>query len=119
MDYIINEEILDWINSNKLPANNPENENNFSYDDVGDWDGEEELAIQNLNWIMLMLESEKKPVDNKHDLTSLKKQVWRDWCEDTRILDATEKDISDYVKKVTYGWQSKLANNQRSYFMIS
>ena len=119
MDYIINEEVLDWINSNKLPANNPENENNFSYDDVGDWDGEEELAIHNLNWIMLMLESETKSVGNMNDLTSLKKQVWRDWCEDTRILDATEKDILDYVKKVTYCQQSKLAINNRSYFIIS
>ena len=36
MYYIINEEILDWINTDKSPSNNPETENNFTYDHIGE-----------------------------------------------------------------------------------
>lgn len=119
MDYIINEDVLDWINSNRLPGNNPETGNNFTYDDIGDWDGEEELAIQNLNSIMLMLESKSRTTRLNNDLASMKNQVWRDWCESTRILDITEKDIVNYINKVTYGLQSDSVNQQKSYFVIS
>ena len=97
MDYIINEEILDWINTNKTPINKPETESNFNYDDIGDWDGEEELAISQLNWVMLTLELTLSNRVDKSTLSTLKSQVWKDWSKDTRILDAKEEDVIDYV----------------------
>lgn len=52
MYYIINEEILDWINTDKSPSNNPETENNFTYDHIGERDGENKLATSQVNRIM-------------------------------------------------------------------
>lgn len=100
MDYIINEEILDWINTNKTPINSPTTENNFNYDDVGDWDGEEELAISQLNWVMLTLELTLNNRADKRTLSTLKSQIWKDWSKDTRILDAKKEDVIDYVRNL-------------------
>lgn len=101
MDYIINEEILDWINGNKSPKNIIDTESNFTYDDIGDWDGEEELATRNLNQIMSKLEHALSDLANPVMLSQLKSQVWNDWSKDTRILDVNEHVIRDYINQIT------------------
>jgi hypothetical protein len=100
MRYIINEELLDWIRNNEQPANDPQAINNFTHDDIGDWAGEEEEATQQLNWIMLTIETVLQHAVNSTSMSSFKNQVWNDWSKDTRILDINEHDIADYVGKL-------------------
>lgn len=100
MDYIINEEIFDWINNNRLPSNKPETENNFTHDDIGDWDGEEELASKNLSRIMHTIELTLKDLARPDILSNFKTQVWNDWSKDTRILEVNETVILDYTNQL-------------------
>ncbi|WP_455220495.1 hypothetical protein [Kaarinaea lacus] len=100
MQYFINEELLDWIKRSEQPANDPQAINNFSHGDIGDWAGEEERATQQLNWIMLTLETVLKNAVNRTSISSLKDQVWNDWSEDTRILDITEYEVANYVSRL-------------------
>lgn len=100
MPYIINEELLDWIKNNEQPANDPQAINNFSHDDIGDWAGEEEQATQQLNWVMLTLETVLKHAVSRTSMSSFKNQVWNDWSKDTRILDINEHDVADYVTRL-------------------
>lgn len=100
---IIDQEILDWVSNNGFPANDPKAENNFSYDDIGDWEGEEEFATRQLNWIMLTLETTLQGAGSAANITSLKSRVWKDWSKDTRILYINEKDVVNYVETLVYG----------------
>ncbi|MCI0507485.1 MAG: hypothetical protein L0Z73_15430 [Gammaproteobacteria bacterium] len=100
MQYIINEELLDWIKNNEQPANDPQAINNFSHDDIGDWAGEEERATQQLNWIMLTLETVLQHAVNRTSMSSFKNQVWNDWSKNTRILDINEQDMANYVNSL-------------------
>jgi len=95
---IIDQELLDWVSENGFPANAPKAENNFSHDDIGDWEGEEELATQQLNWIMLTLETTFQDMISAQSITSLKSRVWRDWSKDTRILSINAQDVMNYVE---------------------
>lgn len=97
MDYIISEELIDWVDINGEPANDPKAVNNFTHDDIGDWAGEEELATEHLNGIMFKLESDLEGLISLATIGSLKDQVWNDWSKDTRILDINENDVASYV----------------------
>lgn len=102
MDHIINEELLDWVSNNGIPANDPRAVNNFSHDDIGDWAGEEELATKQLNWIMSTLETTLEELTYNTIITSLKTQVWKDWSHDTRILDINAQDVANYVDTLIF-----------------
>ena len=66
-------------------------------DNVGVWDGQEELAAENINRIQDAL-YEAAPDDyNDDDLHQIMKRVWDDWGSEEALLTITDEQIKYYV----------------------
>jgi hypothetical protein len=66
---------------------------------VGDWDGNEQLASDNVNRIYKAIFDS---VDDNYDPDSLAQiihDVWDDWGSDESLLEITDAQIENYVSK--------------------
>ena len=92
---------------NELADNNYLQTYLFTASDIGDWAGEETLALTQLNRIMKTIERSLNPLAFAPASSYIKNWVWKDWCGDTRILDASETEIIDYVYNLLSGYFAK------------
>lgn len=65
---------------------------------VGDWEGDEELAAQQVNRIYQALDRSLADSANPVIVNNIFRRVWRDWAQDLRLLDLDESDIEAYTR---------------------
>ena len=69
-------------------------------DSVGEWDGQEQLAADNINRIQDAL-YEAAPDDYNDDkLSELMKSAWDYWSSEIELLSVTSEQIVEYVELV-------------------
>lgn len=93
----------------KIDKNNFQKDYFFSTGDIGDWAGDETQALNQLNWIMKTIELTLNPFAVAPAPAYVKNWVWKDWGGDTRILDADNEAIVDYVYNLLSGYISRQA----------
>lgn len=68
-------------------------------DNVGEWDGQEQLAADNLNRIQDALYEAAPDEYNDDQLHELMKSAWDVWGSEEKLLTITDDQIESYV-----GW---------------
>lgn len=67
---------------------------------VGEWDGQEELAAENVNRIYTAI-YKAAPNDTDTDtLAEIMHRVWDEWGSEEKLLTLTDEDVEKYVSKV-------------------
>jgi len=69
-------------------------------ENVGEWDGQEELAADNFNRIQDALYDAAPDEYDDDKLSNLMKSAWDDWGSEETLLTVTDEQISEYVAKV-------------------
>ena len=71
-----------------------------SVDTVGEWDGDEQTACDNINRIRCALYKASPDTITEADLAQLFGMAWDTWGSDENLLSITDDQIRDYVQRV-------------------
>lgn len=69
----------------------------FEAHNIGEWDGEEILAAKQLNYMLATLNKVLPESVGQREINALYIAIWEDWSVDTRILNASNSEISSYA----------------------
>lgn len=73
----------------------------FEISSIGEWDGEESQVAAKLNYILAVMDKVlPEHVQNKLVVTMYSKmysKIWNDWGTNTRVLDATQEQLTHYA----------------------
>ncbi len=64
---------------------------------VGDWEGEEHLAAEQVNRIYMAIDSAIPGSIDPNLARNIFNRVWEDWGYDLRLLDITDSEIQEYT----------------------
>lgn len=73
----------------------------FKASDIGDWQGEEELATRKLNRILDMINKSLPEYTDRRTVEEIQYQVWKHWSSTTRILDTADLELKLYALNTT------------------
>jgi hypothetical protein len=66
---------------------------------VGEWDGQEELAAENVNKIYYATYNAAPEEINDTTLHEIMHSVWDDWGSEEELLTITDEQIHEYVER--------------------
>jgi hypothetical protein len=67
---------------------------------VGEWDGQEELAAENVNKIYQAIYAAAPEDIDDTTLYEIMHSVWDDWGSEEELLTITDEQIQEYVQRV-------------------